>query len=227
MMRAACGPPAFVYNGSRRTMESFGSGTAYRSPIEPGACPHCGQRETVERVASLVAGGVTPLTSTIGRMPIVLATARSYGMTPRNSGGTGISGIPAYQLPPPEPQGLRYHVTRHIAAIATLLVVGLVPLVIGTIQPMTRVTIGGTLPTAPFAVIGTLLLAAALVYAAWSIAQVVTGRAERHVREAAASHKRATERWSRLYCCTDCHCVFAAGTEQCIPHRQVHSSLYA
>jgi len=208
-------------------MESFGAAIAYRSPIEPVACPHCGQRETVERVASLVASGVTPLISTIGRVPIVLATARSYGMTPRNSAGTGISGIPAYLLPPPEPQGLRYHVTRHTAAIAALFVVSLVPLAIGTVPPMTRNTIGDSLPTLPFTVIGAILLTAALIYAVWGVAQLVTGRAQRHVREAVVAHKRATVRWSHLYYCTDCHCVFAAGTERCIPHRQIASHLYS
>lgn len=96
-------------------METFAAATAYHSPIESLSCPHCGQREAVERVASLVAGGVTPMTSTIGRMPMVL--------------GTG--------------------------------------------------------------------------------------------------HAHAMERWSHLYYCTDCHCVFTPGMAACIPHRQVRASLYS
>lgn len=208
-------------------METFGRGIAYRSPIEPGACPQCGQRETVVRVASLVAGGVTPLTSTIGRVPIVLATARTYGMTPRNTGGTGVSGIPSYLLPPAEPQGLRDHVTRHLARIAALAVVGVVPLAIGTVPPFTRTSIGDSLPTLPFALIGAVLLVAALAYVIWGIAQLATGRARRRVREAIVARTRAMERWNHLYYCTDCRCVFAAGTERCIPHRQIHASLYA
>lgn len=208
-------------------MESFGSGATYQSPIEPGACPHCGQRETVERVAALAAGGVTPLASTIGRMPIVLGTGRVYGMTPRNAAGVGISGLPVYLLPPPEPQGLRYAVARHLIAIAALALVGVVPFLIGTVPPVTRATIGDSLPTLPFTVIGAILLIAALIYAGWGIAQLATGRARRHERDAKAAHKRAMERWSRLYYCTDCHCAFAAGTGQCIPHRHIHAYLSA
>lgn len=206
-------------------MESFGTGTAYHSSIISLICPHCGQRETVERVASLVAGGVTPLASTIGRMPIVLATARSYGMTPRNSAGVGISGVPAYLLPPQEPQGLRYRVTRHLAAIVALAAAGLVPLAIGTASAITRNTIGGSLPTLPFTVTGAILLTAALIYAVWGVVQLATSRARRCVQDETAAYKRATERWNHLHFCTDCHCVFVPGTEQCIPHRQVRSYL--
>jgi hypothetical protein len=219
--------PVFVYDGLRVAMESFGAGTTYRSPIEPGACPHCGQRETVERVASLAAGGVTPLASTIGRVPIVLGTGRSYGMTPRNAAGVGISGLPAYLLPPPEPHRLRYSVTRHLVALAALTLIGVVPFLIGTTPPLTRATIGDSLPTLPFTVAGAALLIAALVYAGWGIAQLATGRARRHERDAIAAHTRATERWNNLYYCTDCHCVFAADTGQCIPHRQIPAYLSA
>jgi hypothetical protein len=208
-------------------MESFGRGTAYQSPIEPGACPHCDQRETVERVASLAAGGVTPLASTIGRMPIVLGTGRAYGMTPRNAAGVGISGLPSYLLPPSEPQGLRYSVTRHLVAIAALALIGVVPFLIGTAPPVTRTTIGDSLPTLPFTVVGAAFLVAALAYAGWGIAQLATGRSRRHEREAMAAYKRATERWNHLYYCTDCHCVFVPGAEQCIPHRHIHAYLSA
>ncbi|GEM_PF-4075807 len=208
-------------------MESFGSGIAYQSPIIPLICPHCGQRETVERVASLVAGGVMPIVSTIGRMPIVLGTGRTYGMTPRNSAGVGISGVPAYVLPPNEPQGMRYRVTRHIVAMGGLGLVGLVVFVIGSVSAVTRKTIGDSASARPFTAIGAIILAGALAYVVWGIAQLVSGRARRRVRDETARYTRAMERWNHLYFCTDCHCLFASGMDACIPHRHVHAYLYS
>jgi hypothetical protein len=209
------------------TMETFGTATAYHAPIESLSCPHCGQRETVERVASLVAGGVTPIVSTIGRMPMVLGTGRAYGMTPRNTAGVGVSGVPDYLLPPKEPEGLRYRVSRHIVAMVVLGLIGLVVFAIGSVPVVTRNTIGGAIPTVPFTAIGATLLIGALAYIAWGIAQLASGRARRQIREEMARYTRAMERWNRLYYCTDCHCVFTPGMTACIPHRQVRASLFS
>ncbi|MCA1725194.1 MAG: hypothetical protein LC748_13270, partial [Thermomicrobia bacterium] len=71
------------------------------------------------------------------------------------------------------------------------------------------------------------ILLGALAYAVWGIAQLVSGRARRQMREGTARYTRAMERWNRLYYCTECHCVFAPGMDACIPHRQIHASLYA
>lgn len=208
-------------------METFGAATAYHSPIESLSCPHCGQRETVERVASLVAGGVTPIVSTIGRMPMVLGTGRAYGMTPRNTAGVGVSGVADYVLPPNEPEGLRYRASRQSVAMVGLGLVGLVVFAIGSVPAVTRKTIGGAIPTLPFTVIGAMLLTGALAYIIWGIAQLASGRARRQMREEMARYTHAMERWNRLYYCTDCHCVFAPGMAACIPHRQVRASLYS
>jgi hypothetical protein len=208
-------------------METFGAATAYHSPIESLSCPHCGQRETVERVASLVAGGVTPIVSTVGRMPMVLGTGRAYGMTPRNTAGVGVSGIPEYVLPPNEPEGLRYRASRHSVAMLGLGLVGLVIFAIGSVPVVTRTTIGDAIPTLPFTAIGAILLVGALAYVAWGITQLVSGRARRRVRNDMARYTRAMARWNQLYYCTDCHCVFTPGMAACIPHRQVRASLYS
>ena len=208
-------------------METFGTATAYHAPVEALSCPHCGQRETVERVASLVAGGVTPIVSTIGRMPIVLGTGRTYGMTPRNSAGVGISGVPTYALAPNEPQGLRYRVTRHIVAMAGLGFVGLVVFIIGSVPAITRKTIGDAIPALPFTVIGAIVLVCVLASAVWEIVQLVSGGARRHVQGEMARYRRAMERWNRLYYCTDCHCVFVPGMDACIPHRRIRTYLHA
>jgi hypothetical protein len=206
-------------------MEQFGAAMAYHSPIEPLGCPHCGQRETVERVASLVASGVTPITSTIGRMPIVLGTGRTYGMTPRNKAGVGVSGVPAYALPPNEPQGLRYRVTRHAAAMIGVGFVGLAVFLIGSVPSITRQTIDDAVPTFPFTVIGAIILAGALAYAVWGVARLASGRARRRVQDDIARYTRAMGRWKHLYYCTDCHCIFAPGMDTCIPHRHIHAFL--
>ncbi len=208
-------------------METFGTGIAYRSPVEPLGCPHCGQRETVERVASLVAGGVTPIVSTIGRMPIVLGTARSYGMTPRNSGGIGYGDIAKYLLPPQEPQGLRYRIGRRVIADGVPCLIGLILFAIGTIPSITRNTIGGSVPTLPLTLVGVALVVGALLHAGWGVAQLSTGRAQRRVRADESAYRRAAERWNHLYVCTDCHCLFTPDQDVCIPHRQLHAYLYA
>jgi hypothetical protein len=208
-------------------MESFGTGIAYRSPVEPLGCPHCGQRETVERVASLVAGGVMPIASTIGRMPIVLGTARTYGMTPRNSGGVGFGDVAKYLLPPQEPQGLRYRIGRRAIADGVPGIIGVLLFAVGAIPSITRNTIGDSLPTLPFTLIGAALLVGVLLHAGWGIAQLITGRAQRRIRADVAAYKRATERWNHLYVCTECHCVFTPDRDACIPHRQLRAYLYA
>lgn len=202
-------------------------GIAYRSPVEPLECPHCGQRETVERVASLVAGGMTPIVSTIGRMPIVLGTARTYGVTPRNTAGVGFGDVARYLLPPQEPSALRYRIGRRAIADSVPGLIGLALLAIGTIPSVTRNTIGDSLPTLPFAVIGAALALGALCHAGWGVIQLITGKAQRRVRADISAHQRAMERWKHLYVCTDCHCIFTPDRDSCIPHRQIHAYLYA
>ena len=160
-------------------------------------------------------------------MPIVLGTGRTYGMTPRNSAGVAISGVPAYALPPSEPQGLRYRVTRRAVMMLGIGLVGLIVFAIGSIPIVTRNTIGAAMPPLPFTIVGAILLAAVLAYAAWGIVQLATGRARRRVRDEMVRYTHAMERWNRLYFCTDCHCVFAPGMEACIPHRQIRTHLYA
>ena len=207
-------------------METFGVATAYHSPIEPLSCPHCGQRETVERVASLFAGGITPAMTKIGQRNFV-AVGTGGVLIPRITKGVTVANLSGYLLPPQEPQGLRYRAARQIVAMAGAGLVGLVLFTVGSVPAITRKTISGTVPTLPFTVIGAIILAGVLAAAIWGIAQLISGRARRRVRDDMTRYTRALERWKRLYFCTDCQCVFAPEMEACIPHRQIRTYLYS
>jgi hypothetical protein len=88
-------------------------------------------------------------------------------------------------------------------------------------------TISDTVLTLPFTVIGAIILAGVLAAALWGIAQLVSGRARRHVGDVMARYTRAMERWNRLYFCAECQRVFAPGMEACIPHREIRTYLHS
>jgi hypothetical protein len=207
-------------------METFGTATAYHAPIELLRCPHCGQQETVERVASLFAGGITPAMTKIGQRNFV-AVGTSGVLIPRITKGVTVANLAGYLLPPQEPQGLHYRAARQIVVMVGAGLIGLVLFAVGSIPAITRNTISDTVPTLPFTVVGAIILAGVLAAVIGGIVQLVSGRARRRVRDDTARYTRAMERWNRLYFCTDCQCVFAPGMAACIPHRQIHTYLHS